>query len=322
MTGGVRAALTAAAFAGLVGLGACEGRVPESSAADAPTDASARPEALDTIPGTVWTNEDWQIVQSKVRWAVAEGLDTLPAGEAIARLGRTFVGTTYTPGTLEAPGPEHVVVNLRELDCVTFIENVLALHRFARRYGVEGLDDAGRARAAYERLLADVRYRGGELDGYASRLHYFSEWLRDNEGRGHLALVTDRLGGVPDDEPVDFMSTHPDAYRQLADPEVLAAIRGVEMRLNAQGPRIYLPQNAIADAAPGIRNGDLIAATSTVAGLDIAHTGLALWIDGRLHLLHAPLVGRSVEISELPLAERIKGISGQDGIMVARWIEQ
>ena len=75
---------------------------------------------------------------------------------------------------------------------------------------------------------------------------------------------------------------------------------------------------AVAAAAEGIRDGDIIAATSTVAGLDIAHTGIALWEDGRLHLLHAPLVGRSVEISELPLADRIQGIGGQDGIMVGR----
>ena len=53
-------------------------------------------------------------------------------------------------------------------------------------------------------------------------------------------------------------------------------------------------------------------------GLDIAHTGLALWVDGKLHLMHAPLVGTVVEISKLPLADRIQGIEGQDGIMVAR----
>jgi len=41
-------------------------------------------------------------------------------------------------------------------------------------------------------------------------------------------------------------------------------------------------------------------------------------VDGELHLLHAPLVGDSVEISQVSLAERIQGLSGQDGIMVAR----
>jgi hypothetical protein len=67
-----------------------------------------------------------------------------------------------------------------------------------------------------------------------------------------------------------------------------------------------------------IQDGDIIAATSTLAGLDIAHTGIALWRDGRLHLLHAPLAGGVVQISEMPLAERIQRIDGQDGVMVAR----
>jgi hypothetical protein len=70
--------------------------------------------------------------------------------------------------------------------------------------------------------------------------------------------------------------------------------------------------------AAGIRNGDIIAATTTVEGLDVSHTGLALWIDGSLHLMHAPLVGEAVQISEVSLAERVGRIGGQDGIMVAR----
>lgn len=56
---------------------------------------------------------------------------------------------------------------------------------------------------------------------------------------------------------------------------------------------------------------------TSIRGLDVAHTGFAIWIDGRLHLMHAPLVGTDVEISRRPLAERIRGIGGQDGIMVA-----
>src|SRR5690606_41157233 len=70
--------------------------------------------------------------------------------------------------------------------------------------------------------------------------------------------------------------------------------------------------------APRIRNGDVIAATRSIRGLDMAHTGFAIWIDGRLHFMNALLVGSSVEISELPLADRIRRISGQDGITVVR----
>jgi hypothetical protein len=128
---------------------------------------------------------------------------------------------------------------------------------------------------------------------------------------------TQELGGVPDPEPITFMSQHRDAYRQLADSAFYAEIQQMEARLNARGPRYYIPQARIAAAEGQIRNGDIIAATSTLAGLDIAHTGIAYWQGDRLHLMHAPLVGKNVEISELPLAERIQGINAQDGIMVA-----
>lgn len=265
-----------------------------------------------------WADADWRVLDTKVRWAVARGLDTLPIGTAIARLGETFVGTTYTPGTLEAPGPERVVVNLRELDCVTFIENMLAMTRFIRQDGIAALADRSAAEARYARYLEELRYRGGHLDGYASRLHYFSEWLSDNAARGRLRILTRELGGVPDSEPFGFMSAHPASYRQMAEPGVAEAIRAMERRLNTGLPRWYIPEDRIAAVADRIHDGDIIAATSTLPGLDIAHTGLALWKNGELHLLHAPLVGKSVEISAVPLAQRILHNKTQDGIMVAR----
>lgn len=270
------------------------------------------------VPAGSWNDADWRVLDTKVRWAVAERLDTLPIGTAIARLGETFVGMTYTPGTLEAPGAERIVINLREFDCVTFIENMLAMTRLIRHDGQGLLADRPAAEARYARYLEEIRYRGGRLDGYPSRLHYFSEWLSDNAARGRLRLLARELGGVEDPEPLSFMTAHPSAYRQMADPGVPEAIRTMESRLNAGPKRWYLPENRIAEAADGIQDGDLIAATSTLPGLDVAHTGIALWRNGRLHLLHAPLVGKSVEISLLPLAQRIVELKTQDGIMVGR----
>ena len=84
------------------------------------------------------------------------------------------------------------------------------------------------------------------------------------------------------------------------------------------GFRWAVPEDALDAATLSIRQGDIIAATSTVDGLDVAHTGLAIWVDGTLRLMHAPLVGDSVQISEESLAERIRRQPGQDGIMVAR----
>ncbi len=266
------------------------------------------------------TAEDWDIVRSTLARAWDEELYLLPLGETMARIGVTFVGAAYVPQTLEVPGPERLVINLRELDCVTFVENVLALARLVHLHDRSLLDDEDRLRGEYRRLLTRVRYRGGRLEGYASRLHYFSEWISDNEARGLVRNISRELGGEPDDTPIDFMSTHADAYRQLADPDLVEEIARTEARLSSR-PRYYIGEEHIEEAAAGIANGDIIAATSTVDGLDIAHTGLALRRDDTVFLLHAPLVGSEVQISEIPLSGRVQRIGGQDGIMVARPVD-
>lgn len=286
------------------------------AAADPASGESARTGENEPARGA-WLDADWAVLEQKARWASSRGLDTVPLGVAIAAIGRTFVGTAYVPRTLEVEGPERLVINFQGLDCVTFVENAFALARFVRAGGAELLADRPVAEALYERLLRELRYRDGVIDGYASRLHYFSDWIADNARRGLVRDLGRELGGVRDGEPIDFMSTHTSSYWQLADPANVERIRTIEARLSAEG-RWYVPENRIAGVADRIRDGDVIAATSTVPGLDVAHTGLALWVDGALHLLHAPLVGDSVEVSALPLAERILGIEGQDGIMIAR----
>jgi hypothetical protein len=177
--------------------------------------------------------------------------------------------------------------------------------------------DRARAEDRYQDLLRQLRYRGGEIDGYASRLHYFTDWVKDNEIKGLVTDVSEELGGIRDTEIIDFMTTHVDAYRQLADAAVVADVQAAEERLSSLG-RVYVPEDRIAAVSSGIRNGDVIAATSTVPGLDVAHTGIAVWVDDELRLLHAPLVGEAVQISDATLAERILRIDGQDGIIVAR----
>jgi len=129
--------------------------------------------------------------------------------------------------------------------------------------------------------------------------------------------ISRELHGIVDTEAVDFMSTHTDAYAQLVDISNISLIKGTEERLSA-ADRVYIPEDRIDGVVQEIHDGDIIAATSALAGLDVAHTGLALWIDETLHLLHAPLVGEAVQISETSLAERINKIEGQDGIIIAR----
>lgn len=295
------------------GILSCAGDAEVESSGTAGTEIAADPAARDEAVLPV----DWEILEQKLVWAYQAGLDTLPIGDAMVAIGRTFVGTPYRPRTLEIPGQEQLVLNFEALDCVTFVENVLALSRFVITAPPAVMAEPHVYQSYYRGVLRQIRYRGGEIEGYPSRLHYFSEWIADAEAKDLAVDIGQDLGGVADDEPIDFMSTHPDAYAQLAETESLDRVRETEARISAR-PRYYLPKDRIAEAAGGIRDGDIIAATSTVRGLDIAHTGIALWIDGELRLMHAPLVGEAVQISERTLADRIQKIEGQDGIMVAR----
>jgi hypothetical protein len=263
------------------------------------------------------TDRDWEIFRGMATRVWEEGLDTLPMGDRMVGIGLLFLGTPYGAGSLEVAGEEDVVVNFEEFDCVTFVENVLALARFVGAYEPGILESESRTREAYRGALREVRYRGGRVDGYPSRLHYFSDWIRDNEAKGLVKEMTREMGGVEDYEAIDYMTTHPDSYRQLANLANVMAIQETEFELSGL-PRFEIPEEQIGTWAPSIQNGDIIAATSTVDGLDVAHTGLAYWQGSDLHLLHTPLVGGSVEVSREPLGERILRQTGQDGIRVIR----
>jgi hypothetical protein len=301
---------------------------PSSEAIAADHAAASQPEGSEPaalrsrdvpLSGTE-TEQDWEILAETIDWAREQGLDTVPIGDAISRIGLNFVGSPYVPGTLEVADPEALVVNLREFDCVTFVESAFALAKLVQTLPRDVEADDPTVHERYAHLLADLRYRDGRIDGYPSRLHYFSEWIQDNARRGNVESISHLIGGVRDDEVIDFMTTHPTSYRQLADPDVLDRIREMERSVNRL-LRYPVPEGRIADFASEIRDGDIIAATSTVEGLDVAHTGLAVWIDGELHLMHAPLVGDSVQVSTRTLAARIDDLRGQDGILVARPLE-
>lgn len=303
------AALACAALAAACGGDGADARAAAPAEAAAPAQADASAPVPLAAADIVITPEDVAIAKRTLEKAKTDGLDTLGIGEIVTRIGRTFVGAPYVPGTLDPDGPEKLIVNLREFDCVTFVENALALARTVRS-GSTDVND-------YIEQLRRIRYRDGVSVRYPERLHYFSEWISANTEKGIVRDVTSALGGSRDTARIDFMSTHQGSYRQLGDSANLAAVLATERALSDRG-HAWIPQDGLGDAAPSIQDGDVIAATSTVKGLDIAHTGIAIHIDGVLHLMHAPLVGKSVELSALPLADRIRGIAGQNGIMVAR----
>jgi hypothetical protein len=238
-----------------------------------------------------------------------------PIGERTSAVGLALRRTPYVDATLELYEDREVCsVDFRGLDCVTLYESALAFARMLRRGG-----------GTPEALLAEVtftRYRGGQLTDYASRLHYTSDWIADNEAKRVVRVVTSELpGAVRFTKRVDYMTTHPQAYRQLrANPDLVQKIARVEDEINAR-ETLYLPKAAVAAAQRYLRTGDIIGVTTTLDGLDCAHTGLAYRDErGVLRFLHASTTKKAV-VLDGGLAAYLAGVATHTGIMVARPLE-
>ena len=224
-----------------------------------------------------------------------------------------FVGTPYAAGTLE--GEEELLrINIDSLDCTTFAETVLALSY-----------TAGEKRTSWRDFvynLERMRYRGGNINGYSSRLHYFSDWVVDNVHRGNIKDATTRMP-VNDWEvkTIDFMTEHRDKYPKLADQEEYEKLKNCEIGYrNHRFPYIKVNKLGNKDMINALQDGDLVALTTKIPGLDVTHMGFIKKINGNLHLIHASSKKGKVIVDETKLTEYMRR-SGATGLRVIRLAE-
>ncbi len=237
------------------------------------------------------------------------GIEKTGFSDKLVAIGKTFIGTPYVAKTLEIGDEESLVITLEGLDCTTYVENVLAFG-LVKKENNPSFD-------SYVKALEKIRYRAGKLNGYGSRLHYFTEWISDNEAKGLVHNITASLGGDEIYKKLNFMSTHRDFYPALKDEASFQKIQETEEKLQ-QFPLCILSQEMLANNESQIQSGDIIALATAIEGLDVTHTGFAIRADdGRIHLLHASSSG-AVEISELPLVDYLKKIKKNTGVIVAR----
>ena len=244
---------------------------------------------------------------------------TVPVGQAATRVGELAIGTPYVAFALEAylrdggspVATEPLTLSLSHFDCVSLVESCIAVARLA---GKGGAPDWSRFAREMERL----RYRGGVRQGYTSRLHYFSDWIRDNQLRGGVRDLGEELGGTADTRPLRFMTEHRSSYPALANDDVFAEIAARERGLDPH-PRWVVPTARIPEVSDRIRSGDILAFATAIEGLDVTHTALAYRdAGGVLRVLHAPLSGGEVEITRATLPEYVAAIRRSTGILVAR----
>lgn len=225
-------------------------------------------------------------------------------GDAVLEIASNFLGKPYTAFTLEEKGDERLIINLSEFDCSTLVEQCIAI--------VNSSDYN-----AFKKELTKLRYRNGKLDGYGSRLHYLTDWLVANQDNKVLSLETKKMGGEIYNKTVNFMTSHWDKYPRANTEKIKKEIIESEKAI-AKSKFFYIPKNKIDSLQHLIKNGDIIAITTSIAGLDCSHQGFAVIKNEKLHLLHASSSKKKVIVSEENLSNYLKKNKLQTGIMVAR----
>lgn len=228
--------------------------------------------------------------------------------------GRKLKGRPYVAHTLDKNKVERLVVNLRQLDCTTFVEQVVALRLCMIHHKYQYND--------FCRFLQQIRYVDGNV-AYSSRKHYFTLWIDNNQKN---KIVRDFQSPNPPFSALQrlnifYMSRHVNSYSMLkAHPEWLPSIRKMEQALTGRTYR-YIPKKLLSNSKllrSVIYNGDIIAILTNKKGLDTSHIGISVWHKDGLHLLNASSIHHKVVEEPMTLYRYMQKHPSQIGIRVCR----
>jgi len=278
---------------------ACSARQPAQQVAQAATMTKMR----------FHCDGDTALINELLSKGYESGIDD--ANALVEFYARQLLGTPYVAHTLEAD-EEVLTINVHELDCLTFIETLYALTRATLNQRYSWRD--------YAANIENVRYRGGKMGDYSSRIHYISEWIIDNHMRGNLVEVTPDLPHADYMiKNIDYMTKHTDSYRQLKnDSAMVEKIRRFELR-NHRFP--YLKRSWLNDKAvkAALQSGDFVSLVTKLDGLDVSHNGIIVIDDkGDPYLLDASMSGGKVMLESKPLFKYLERSKTNIGVRVFR----
>ena len=196
-------------------------------------------------------------------------------------ISRRFVGDPYREGPLggSKSSREVFTASLEAFDCVTYVENVLALAW------------ASNQRTFIERLRR-VRYAGGVID-WAHRNHYMTTWIRNNAREGLVHDRTIHAGSVSRSRRLDTVDGIP--------------ARKVRVR--------SIPKRAFLRRPNDVRDGDLAFFASTKPNLDVFHCGILFHQGERIVMRHAARSRGQVVEQDLP---EFLGANRMTGVILVR----
>ena len=206
-------------------------------------------------------------------------------GERIGSLSSHLLGTAYAEATLigDDMTPEIFVINLKGVDCMTFVEYIEAM----------------RISSSFRRLMVNlkrVRYKSGIVD-FHSRNHFFSDWRESN--RDLIEDVTERIGGAA------AVLVRKKLNEKEDGTSILQGIQAVTRQIS------YIPSGVIdSGIIKNLRTGDYIGIFSPMQGLDVSHAGIMVRQNETAYLRHASSHPQNRQVIDQDFRNYIAGVPG------------
>jgi hypothetical protein len=197
------------------------------------------------------------------------------------RVGEYFIGLPYISNRLSKSNPEKIYFSFKDFDCVTFVENVLAL------YYSEGVNNKFRDN------LIKIRYNDSVF--YESRNHYLTSGLAKLEKLNLLSPINNQFNSKFIQKKVSFLSKqtndkHIDKAKIIAIENIIS-----DNKIYYFDSTIYLQIDSL------IKHGDVIAFLTSRNDLDFKHVGFVYVKNNKKYILHASQEKKIVCISELTI---------------------
>lgn len=201
-----------------------------------------------------------------------------------------FIGTPYGDNTLKgaADKEEELVVNLKAVDCFTFIDYVEAM----------------RLSSSFDSFLINlkrIRYRQANVE-FTHRNHFFTDWALYN---------SDLVEDITEQIARDRARTVEKVLNQKDDGSFFVPGIGTKKRI-----LIFIyPQDVDRRITEQLKTGDYVGLYSNKPGLDVSHVGIAIRDGDRVYLRHASSREQYRRVLDEDLTEYIKT---KDGLIVFR----
>lgn len=225
--------------------------------------------------------------------------------ENILTYAKSHLNKPYIKNSLDRDKTERLIVRFDGFDCSTFVETVLAQTKDSSN--------------VYN-FVKKVRYRNGKIDGYASRIHYFSDWIYENTCNGLFVDYTAELPYAKDfNFKVNYMTRHLYKYPMITNDSIFNEIKAMEEKVSSYTLK-YIPKSKVEQIKNYVKDGDIIGITTNKKGLDLSHVGFAVWQENELHLLHASSEFGKVMITKNPMSTYLNKNYTQTGIVLLRML--